>query len=87
MTGCGAGIRGKCPSSSGAESAWLGDFTQKSGNWPNVKVVNVSGCPPSAEVMTGVLTDVLTFGQLPELNRAGRLGVTRGFQGALHPRL
>lgn len=35
-------------------------------------IVNVPGCPPIAEVMTGVLTYVLTFGRLPELDRTGR---------------
>ena len=35
-------------------------------------VVNVPGCPPIAEVMTGLLSYVLTFGKLPELDRAGR---------------
>lgn len=35
-------------------------------------VINVPGCPPIAEVMTGVITYVLTFGQLPELDRQGR---------------
>jgi hydrogenase small subunit len=35
-------------------------------------VVRVPGCPPIAEVMTGVLTYVLTFGRLPELDRIGR---------------
>jgi len=35
-------------------------------------VINVPGCPPIAEVMTGVLTYILTFGNLPELDRAGR---------------
>ncbi len=35
-------------------------------------VINVPGCPPIAEVMTGVLTYVLTFGKLPELDRQGR---------------
>jgi len=35
-------------------------------------VINVPGCPPIAEVMTGVLTYVLTFGRLPELDRLGR---------------
>jgi hydrogenase small subunit len=37
-----------------------------------VPVINVPGCPPIAEVMTGVLTYVLTFGKLPELDRFGR---------------
>ena len=35
-------------------------------------IVNVPGCPPIAEVMTGVLTHVLTFGRLPVLDRFGR---------------
>ncbi len=35
-------------------------------------IVNVPGCPPIAEVMTGVLAYILTFDQLPELDRAGR---------------
>jgi hydrogenase small subunit len=35
-------------------------------------VINVPGCPPIAEVMTGVLTYMLTFGELPELDRQGR---------------
>ncbi len=35
-------------------------------------IINVPGCPPIAEVMTGVLTYILTFGQLPDLDRQGR---------------
>jgi len=35
-------------------------------------VINVPGCPPIAEVMTGVLTYILTFDRLPELDRMGR---------------
>lgn len=35
-------------------------------------VINVPGCPPIAEVMSGVLTYVLTFGKMPELDRQGR---------------
>jgi len=35
-------------------------------------VVNVPGCPPTAEVMTGVLSYVLAFGHLPALDRKGR---------------
>jgi len=38
----------------------------------NKPIVNVPGCPPIAEVMTGVLTYILTFDKLPELDRAGR---------------
>ena len=35
-------------------------------------VINVPGCPPIAEVMTAVLAYVLTFDQIPELDRFGR---------------
>jgi len=35
-------------------------------------IINVPGCPPIAEVMTGVLTYILTFDKLPELDRVGR---------------
>ena len=35
-------------------------------------IVKVPGCPPIAEVMTGLLTYVLTFDRLPELDRVGR---------------
>ncbi len=35
-------------------------------------VIKVPGCPPIAEVMTAVLTYVLTFDQLPALDRKGR---------------
>ncbi|UCC45464.1 MAG: hydrogenase small subunit, partial [Candidatus Zixiibacteriota bacterium] len=35
-------------------------------------IINVPGCPPIAEVMTGVLTYILTFDKLPELDRFGR---------------
>jgi hydrogenase small subunit len=38
----------------------------------HVPVVNVPGCPPIAEVMTGVLTYILTFDRLPELDRNNR---------------
>ena len=35
-------------------------------------VIKVPGCPPIAEVMTGVVTYILTFGKIPELDRQGR---------------
>lgn len=35
-------------------------------------VIKVPGCPPIAEVMTGVITYMLTFDALPELDRQGR---------------
>lgn len=38
----------------------------------NKPIVKVPGCPPIAEVMTGVITYVTTFGKLPELDRQGR---------------
>jgi hydrogenase small subunit len=38
----------------------------------NKPIINVPGCPPISEVMTGVLAYILTFDQLPELDRTGR---------------
>ncbi|WP_438444751.1 hydrogenase small subunit [Gorillibacterium sp. sgz5001074] len=35
-------------------------------------VVKVPGCPPIAEVMTGVIAHILTFGAVPELDAHGR---------------
>ncbi len=35
-------------------------------------IIRVPGCPPIAEVMTGVITYMLTFDRLPELDRQGR---------------
>ncbi|AOU99547.1 uptake hydrogenase small subunit [Acidihalobacter yilgarnensis] len=35
-------------------------------------VIKVPGCPPIAEVMTGVITYMLTFGHPPALDRQGR---------------
>ncbi|WP_299444760.1 hydrogenase small subunit [uncultured Rhodospira sp.] len=35
-------------------------------------VIKVPGCPPIAEVMTAVVTYILTFERLPELDRHGR---------------
>ncbi|MDR3514651.1 MAG: hydrogenase small subunit [Azospirillaceae bacterium] len=35
-------------------------------------IIKVPGCPPIAEVMTGVITYLLTFDRLPELDRQGR---------------
>ncbi|QOY35767.1 hydrogenase small subunit [Anaerobacillus isosaccharinicus] len=37
-----------------------------------VPVMKVPGCPPIAEVMTGVIAHVITFGRLPELDGKGR---------------
>lgn len=38
----------------------------------NKPVIKVPGCPPIAEVMTGVVTHVLLFGKIPELDSQGR---------------
>lgn len=38
----------------------------------NKPVINVPGCPPMPEVMAGVLTSFLTFGELPELDHLKR---------------
>jgi hydrogenase small subunit len=35
-------------------------------------VINVPGCPPIAEVMTGVVTHIVVLGKLPELDGQGR---------------
>jgi len=35
-------------------------------------IIKVPGCPPIAEVMTGVITYILTFDRIPELDRQGR---------------
>ncbi|HEY6925223.1 MAG TPA: hydrogenase small subunit [Steroidobacteraceae bacterium] len=41
-------------------------------------IVNVSGCPPIPVVITAVLTQLLTFGSLPELDPLGRPKVFYG---------
>ncbi len=38
----------------------------------NKPIIKVPGCPPIAEVMTGVITYMLTFDRIPELDRQGR---------------
>jgi len=38
----------------------------------NKPVINVPGCPPIAEVMTAVVTHVLLFDKIPELDSQGR---------------
>ncbi|MCP8970357.1 hydrogenase small subunit [Ectobacillus ponti] len=35
-------------------------------------IVRVPGCPPIAEVMTGVIAHLITFGTVPELDHVGR---------------
>ncbi|WP_075983421.1 hydrogenase small subunit [Bacillus massilinigeriensis] len=38
----------------------------------DIPVVRVPGCPPIAEVMTGVIAHIITFGVVPELDQLGR---------------
>lgn len=38
----------------------------------NKPVINVPGCPPIADVMTGVVTHILVYGKIPELDGLGR---------------
>jgi len=38
----------------------------------NKQVINVPGCPPIAEVMTGVIVHILSFDRLPQLDSMGR---------------
>jgi len=38
----------------------------------NKPVINVPGCPPIAEVMTGIIAYVVTFGKLPDLDSQRR---------------
>ncbi|MCW2278954.1 hydrogenase small subunit [Heliophilum fasciatum] len=35
-------------------------------------IINVPGCPPIAEVMAGVITHILTFDRLPDVDNEGR---------------
>ncbi|MFN3603848.1 MAG: hydrogenase small subunit [Leptonema sp. (in: bacteria)] len=35
-------------------------------------VIRVPGCPPIADVMTGIVTHILVFGKIPELDSRGR---------------
>jgi hydrogenase small subunit len=38
----------------------------------NKPIIKIPGCPPIAEVMTGVISYILAFERLPELDRQGR---------------
>jgi len=38
----------------------------------NTPIIKVPGCPPISEVMTAVITYILTFERLPSLDRQGR---------------
>lgn len=39
---------------------------------PGKPVINVQGCPPIGDVMAGIITYVVTFDKLPELDNMGR---------------
>ena len=39
---------------------------------PDRTIINVPGCPPIGDVMTGVLVQILAFGSIPELDHLGR---------------
>ena len=39
---------------------------------PDKTVINVPGCPPIGDVITGVLMQILAFGSMPELDALGR---------------
>jgi len=58
------GIPGASPNPTGAVA--VGDVVK------DKPLVNVPGCPPIPAVITGVLTQYLTFGQVPELDALGR---------------
>jgi hydrogenase small subunit len=58
------GIPGAYPNPTGAVA--VGDLVT------DKPVVNIPGCPPIPMVMTAVLAQFLTFGQLPELDHLGR---------------
>jgi hydrogenase small subunit len=38
----------------------------------DVPIIKMPGCPPIADVITGVITYVVTFGRLPDVDRDGR---------------
>lgn len=44
-------------------------------------IINVQGCPPIADVMAGIITYIMTFDRLPELDNVGRPKV---FYGTRH---
>ena len=69
------GIPGANPNPTGAVA--VSELTDK-------PVINISGCPPIPEAMTGTIAYLLSFGSLPELDHLGR---PRAFFGeAIHDR-
>jgi hydrogenase small subunit len=69
------GIPGANPNPTGAVA--VSELTDK-------PVINISGCPPIPEAMTGTIAYLLSFGSLPELDHLGR---PKAFFGeAIHDR-
>ena len=69
------GIPGANPNPTGAVP--ISELTDK-------PVINISGCPPIPEAMTGTIAYLLSFGSLPELDHLGR---PKAFFGeAIHDR-
>ena len=65
---------GSCSSWGGIPAAYPNPtdavpITKYTGSTP---VILVPGCPPIAEVMTGVIAHIITFGTIPELDSQGR---------------
>ena len=70
------GIPGANPNPTGAVG--IGDIV------PGKPVINISGCPPIPEAMTGTIAYLLSFGAIPELDHLGR---PKAFFGeAIHDR-
>lgn len=65
---------GNCASSGGIQSAAPNPTGAKAVHkiLPGKPVVNVNGCPPIGEVMSGTLVHILTFGRIPQLDKLGR---------------
>jgi hydrogenase small subunit len=61
---CFGGIPAAKPNPTGAVA-----ISELAGGKP---LINISGCPPIPEAMTGVISYVLSFGKLPELDHLGR---------------
>jgi len=57
-------VQGSKPNPTGASG-----ITHMVGNKP---LIQVPGCPPIGDVMAGVVTHILTFGSIPELDRHNR---------------
>lgn len=60
-----------------SQAAGVGDLMAQ-GELPQRPLVNISGCPPVPEVITGVIAYFLAFGALPELDELNRPKVYYG---------